>query len=344
MAMSTRTKTVLSVLTVVAVLGGGVVGYLMFTGNTGAIPFLGGARDPAECPLTGVEADREGATGRTAVAVKVENIEEARPQAGLREADVVYEEPVEGGITRFIAIFQCEDADRVGPVRSARLVDPSILTQYGPAIFAYSGGIQRVKSLVERSPLQDLSQDSAPDLYTLDPNRSAPHHVYSDTKTLRRGAEQRNEPPEPVFEFDEAEPERQGSKRGRDVHLPFSSFADVNWDYRGGQDVYVRSHGDVPHTTEDGEQISAANVVVLEVELVDSGVVDAAGNPSPEVVAEGSGKAYIFRNGRLIQGEWRRPGEEDVMEFVDKSGDVIPLAPGTTWIELFPNDLPVEVG
>jgi hypothetical protein len=265
-ALSTRGKTVLSVLAAVVVLGGGVVGYLLFTGKTDAIPFLGGSRVPAECPLT------------------------------------------------------------------------------GKAIFSYSGGIQRVKKFVARSPLQDISQDVAPDLYTLDPNRGAPHNVYSDTETLRSGAKVKRDAPEAVFEYDDEKPERQGSERGREVHLEFSVSSDVYWRYRGGQDRYVRFHGETPHTLEDGEQVSAANVVVLGVKLRDTGIVDAAGNPSPEVVAVGYGKAWVFRNGRLVEGEWRRATEGDVMEIVDADGDVVPLAPGTTWVELFPSDLTVEVG
>ena len=344
MALSTRSKAVLASVSAVVVVAAAGIGYLMFTGQSDAIPFLGGTRDPVSCPLTGEEAANPDLAGRTVLAVKIENSPESRPQAGLNEADVVYEEPVEGGITRFIALYLCQTAERVGPIRSARFVDPVIVSQYGPAVFAYSGGIPQVINDIASAGLQDVGYDTHPDAYTLDPNRSAPHNVYSSTRTLFRAGSDRGSPPEAVFEYDEEPPARQGSRRGRELHLEFSSSSDVYWRYQRNQDRYVRLHGETAHTAEDGQQVAAANVVVMQVELRDTGIVDAAGNPSPEVVAVGRGRAWILRNGRVIEGEWRRGAEGDVTELVDDAGEVIPLAPGTTWVELFPSDLEVEIG
>jgi len=344
LAMSTRGKAVLASVSAVIVVAAVGIGYLMFTGQSDAIPFLGGTRDPARCPLTGEEAANPDLAGRTALAVKIENSPESRPQAGLNEADVVYEEPVEGGITRFIAIYHCQAAERLGPIRSARFVDPVIVSQYGPAVFAYSGGVPQVIDDVASAGLQDVGYDTHPDSYVLDPNRSAPHNVYGSSRILLRAGSDRGSPPEAVFEYDEEPPARQGSKRGRELHLEFSSSSNVFWRYQRNQDRYVRFHDDTPHTAEDGQQVSAANVVVMEVRLQDTGIVDAAGNPSPEVIAVGTGRVSVLRNGRVIEGEWRRGSEGDLTELVDASGDVIPLAPGRTWVELYPNDLVVEIG
>lgn len=344
MALSTRGKAILAGVSAVIVVAGVGIGYLMFTGQSDAIPFLGGTRDPARCPLTGEEAANPDLVGRTVLAVKIENSPESRPQAGLNEADVVYEEPVEGGITRFIALYHCRVAERVGPIRSARFVDPVIISQYGPAVFAYSGGIPQVINDVASAGLQDVGYDTHPDAYTLDPNRSAPHNVYSSTRTLFRAGSDRGSPPEAVFEYEEEPPARQGSTRGRELHLEFSSSSDVYWRYQRNQDRYVRFHGETAHTAEDGQQVSANNVVVMEVALEDTGIVDAAGNPSPEVIAVGTGRAWVLRNGRVIEGEWRRGSQRRLTQIVDSSGEVIPLAPGTTWVELFPSDLEVEIG
>ncbi|HEX6261946.1 MAG TPA: DUF3048 domain-containing protein [Actinomycetota bacterium] len=342
--MSTRGKAVLASISAVIVVAAAGIGYLMFTGQSDAIPFLGGTREPERCPLTGEEAANPAFTGRTVLAVKIENSPESRPQAGLNQADVVYEEPVEGGITRFIALYHCETAERVGPIRSARFVDPVVLRQFGPAVFAYSGGIPQVIQAVADAGLQDVGYDTNPDAYTLDPSRSAPHNVYSSTRILFRSGSDRGTPPEEVFEFDEEPPAREGSRRARELHLDFSPSANVYWRYQRSRDRYVRLHDETPHTSEDGEQVSAANVVVMEVELRDTGIVDAAGNPSPEVVAVGSGRAWVFRNGRVIRGRWERGSEGELTRLVDRGGDVIPLAPGRTWVELFPNDLEVEIG
>lgn len=345
-ALTTRAKALVGTLSAIVVVGAAAAGYLVLSGQGDAIPFLGGTRDePAICPLTNVEAEDEKAAARTPVAVKVENSSESRPQAGLNQADIVYEEPVEGGITRFIAIYHCDTASRIGPVRSARFVDPSILLQYGQPIFGYSGAAGPVINAVAQADgVQDVRQDTHGDAYELDPNRSAPHNVYSSTRDLLRAGSKRGVAPEAVFEYDEEPPARAASKRGREVHLDFSPDADVYWRFDRPSGLYERLHGETPHTMEDGEQVTAANVVVQVVELRDSGIVDAAGNPSPEVVAVGSGDAYVLRDGRLIEGTWERGADGDVTRFLDASGEVIPLAPGRTWVELFPSDLVVEIG
>jgi hypothetical protein len=344
-AMTTRAKAIVSSLTAVVLVGGAVAGYLIFTGKTDGIPFLGGDRRPVVCPLTGEEATNEALAERTVVAVKIENISESRPQAGLNEADIVYEQPVEGGITRFIALYQCENATRLGPIRSARFVDPNVLVQYGPAIFGYSGAIPQVVSdVADTGLLQDVSQEQEADAYELDPNRSAPHNVYSSTKALLAAASDRRSAPESVFEFSEEPPARKGSKRAREVRLPFSSDADVVWRYQRAQGRYVRLHGETPHTAEDGEQVSTQNIVVMMIRLRDTGIIDAAGNPSPEVEVVGSGPVYVIRDGRVIEGTWQRPTLRDTTRFVDRNGDTIPLSPGRTWVELFPNDLEPDIG
>lgn len=344
MALTTRAKALISSLGAVVLVAGAVLGYLMFTGQTDGLPFLGGDRGPATCPLTGEEAPNQNLSGRTAVAVKIENIAEARPQAGLNQADIVYEEPVEGGITRFIALYHCQNAERLGPIRSARLADPVVLMQFGEVAFAYSGAIQQVIDVVARTDIQDIGQDRAPQVYEEDPARSAPHHLYSSTRTLLSAAEARRSPPEPLFEYDEEAPAQQGSQRARQIHLDFSPASDVYWDYRGQQGTYVRRHGETPHTLEDGQQVVADNIVVMVVNLRETGIVDAAGTPSPDVEVVGSGPAHVIRDGRVIRGTWERDGRNDATRLLNRQGDVIPLAPGRTWVELFPSDREVDIG
>lgn len=347
MQLTTRGKALVTTLTAVALVGGAAVGLLIFTGTgeglplISSIPGVGDAEEPPPtCPLTGLEAASAAAAGRTAVGVKVENISGSRPQAGLNDADIVYEQPVEGGITRFLAVYQCREAERIGPIRSARLVDPDLLLQFGDAAFAYSGGVQRVVNEVEASGrLQDVGVVAAPDAYEEDPARPAPHNLYASSRELLQAAGRRRAAPPAIFGFSE-EPPAEGSRRARSVHLDFSPEADVLWRYRPRQGVYLRSHGDEPHTLEDGSRVSATNVVVMVVELRDSGIVDAAGNPSPEVIVEGSGRAFVFRDGRMVRGRWI--GEDAAIRIVDASGEPIPLSPGRTWVELFPETLEVE--
>jgi hypothetical protein len=294
------------------------------------------------CPLTG--AQKKHVPNRPVLAIKVENIPEARPQAGIDKADVVYEEQVEGGITRFIVLFQCGDSSRVGPVRSARLTDPLVLTQYGHPIFGYAGGVPRVVAAVRSAGLKDENFDIAVSAYVRDPNRPEPHNLYTSTKALYKAAHETGGEPKPVFTYDTSLPAR--SKRAAFAHLNFSGYSDVFWRWSAKRQAWLRFHGTSPHTLENGAQVSAKNVVVQVVRYdYSTGISDVIGSPSPEAITVGFGKAYVFRNGRVIVGKWVRSSPSAITQFETKGGTVIPLTPGNTWVELYPSDHPaVQIG
>jgi len=295
---------------------------------------------PPSCPLTGQPAPHGEVPARPALAIKVENLPDARPQAGLDRADVVYEEPVEGGITRFIVVYQCHDAARVGPVRSGRTTDPKVLVQFGRPVMGYAGGQAPVVRAIDQAGLIDENYNIAISAYTRDDTRPAPHNLYTSTRSLWKAAKATEGAPHPVFSYD---PEVAGpSRKARTVHLPFSSYSDVYWTWSRREGAWLRSHGTVPHVLEDGTQVRAANVVVMQVQVRTGPIVDAAGNHSPEVELTGSGKAYVFRDGRMIVGRWERARLKDVTTFVTKAGTEIALAPGVTWVELLPSTIGVQ--
>jgi hypothetical protein len=185
-----------------------------------------------------------------------------------------------------------------------------------------------------------MNYDIAVSAYSRDDSRAAPHNVYTSTGQLWKAAKSRDGAPAPVFSSD---PEvAKPSRKARTVHLPFSSYSDVYWTWSKTQSAWLRSHGTIPHVLEDGTQVSAANVVVMQVEVSSGPIVDAAGNHSPEVELTGSGKAYVFRDGRMIIGRWERETLNDVTTFVSKAGTQIALAPGVTWVELLPSTISVE--
>src|SRR5436305_153336 len=149
------------------VVAGGVAGAVLFLGGKAGVPVASGSEGgsspgasssppPPVCPLTGL-APKSSVPDRRALAVKVENLPAARPQTGLSWADIVYEEPVEAGITRFIAVYQCQDASRIEPVRSGRLTDPDILRQFGRPIFAYAGAVPQVYQKAKAAHLIDVN-------------------------------------------------------------------------------------------------------------------------------------------------------------------------------------------
>jgi len=292
---------------------------------------------PPECPLTGELPPSGAVPDRPALAVKIENYPDARPQAGLRSADIVYEEPVEGGITRFIAIYHCSDETRVGPVRSARAADPDVLEQFGVPVLAFSGGSPNVLRVIREAELVPIDETSGAAAFERDASRAAPHNLYAGTKVLYRAARSQEPAPDPVFTY--AEDIAGPSRRVTIVHLPFSdTYADVWWTWSPKADAWLRSHGDVPHLAEEGGPVSAINVVVQVVDL--SFGPNGGITPRPDLT--GSGKAYVFRDGRMILGRWERPKLDDVTRFLTKDGEEIALAPGQTWVELFPSSLPVQ--
>lgn len=321
------------------------IGALVMTGNAAVVGRVFDrvtGRDapppPPTCPLTGTPAPGGAIPKRPALAIKIENLPEARPQAGLENADVIYEEPVEGGITRFISIFQCHEAPRVGPVRSGRTTDPDVLRQYGKPLLGYAGGANAVAKAIDRSPVTDLSETKVPGAYERDPNRLAPHNLYTSTKKLYSAGRSKARAPRPVFTYGDVAGK---SRKVRTVHLPFSAYSDVYWRWSRADGAWLRSHGTVPHMLEGGVRVSATNVLVQQVKVVPGQIVDAAGNHSPEVSLTGKGKAYLFRNGRMITGKWSRPTLQDQTTFTTRGGDTFVLAPGSTWVELYPNTLPV---
>jgi Protein of unknown function (DUF3048) C-terminal domain len=162
--------------------------------------------------------------------------------------------------------------------------------------------------------------------------------VFTSTDALRDFSDTVGEAPEPVFTFSDDVPE--DAKKGRLLNLNFSPVANVFWKYRNNRDAYLRFHDEDSHELEDGSQVSAANVVVMLVDRETTRITDAAGNPVPNFDLTGRGDLIVFRNGKAIEGTWERRSDEDITQLLDRDGDEIALAPGQTWVELFPTDAP----
>jgi hypothetical protein len=356
MTPTKRGRAILGVLITVLLVGGGAAAVLALGGKAGVGPLANNPTPtgsnpstpttpppPPICPLSGVERSK-GVPQRPALAIKVENIPESRPQTGLSWADIVYEEPVEGGITRFIAVYQCQDASRVEPVRSGRLTDVDILVQFGKPLMGYSGGAGKVVAAIREAGILDISYETsrAASAYHRDANRQAPHNLYTNTKDLYAVGKGLFDPiaPDPIFVYGKRAPK--GADKVTEVHVPFSSSSDVFWKWSSSKKVWLRSHGAVPHVSTDGTQFSATNVIVQVVKTDLTDQTDKNGIRSPRAITVGTGKAYVFRNGRVIKGTWVRDSVDQVTKFLDADGNEIKLAPGQTWVELLPKDKKVS--
>ncbi|WP_324649503.1 DUF3048 domain-containing protein [Georgenia sp. H159] len=287
-------------------------------------------------PLTGVPA--EDLQGRPAIAVKVENTAMARPQTGLGDADVVWEEMVEGGITRFNAVFHSTLPEVVGPVRSLRPMDAGIVAPLGgPQVV--SGGQPMFLDSVHAQGVQLISNDAGDAGFFRSPDRRAPHNLYGRLADLLPQAAATEPPPEQfAFAADGEEPTavRIGEPASA-LRLRFPQTAPGwSWDPASGR--WLRDENGTASTTVDGEVLDARNVVVMRVQIVASAGLDQAGNAVPETVMTGTGEALVASGGHTVAATWTKPSVTDPVTLTTADGGVVELAPGATWVELVPAD------
>jgi hypothetical protein len=299
-----------------------------------ASPASNPAPTPTNCPLTGEDPKRVN-PARPAVAIKVENSPQARPQSGLKEADVVFEEIVEGGITRFLVIFHCHDSRQVGPVRSARFDDPKIARLF-TRVLAFSGANSIVlKELTNQKmvTVEEISSSGA--LFRVPPGTLDIHNLFGDTTKIRKldRAKKAAGPTSGFFEFGRLP---NGAKRARSVRVNFTASNTIEYRWRKG--AWRRYEAGVPFATKGGGGIAVPNVLIQEVRVDRSTrIVDSAGNPSPDIDWLGGGRAFLFRDGRVIKGSWEAKKKGAVIDFVTKRGDPFVFDKGATWVELVPS-------
>lgn len=270
--------------------------------------------------------------------VRVGNEPAARPAAGLSKADVVMEIMVEGGITRLAVVFHSQDADRLGPVRSARLSDlhytpmlQGILVHVG----AQSTVLDRVRAAARGGAFVDVDQFEHADAFDRIGERSAPQNVFSSTQRVRAAAEKaggQGRVTVPALEFGEA---ATGGRSATSFTVPYAGSHRATYVFEGG--TYRR--------TQDGETVDEAtksplridNVVVIKTEFTEQpGIVeDEQGSLSLDVRSTGTGPVVVLRDGQRFDGTWSRQGSE-MYRFVDGGGKPIPLKPGLTWIHVVP--------
>lgn len=277
---------------------------------------------------------------RPALAVKVDNYVAARPQSGLDQADIVFEEPVEGGITRYVAVFQCQNAALVGPIRSARNIDIGILGEFGHPLLVSVGGIQPVLDNIANSPIIENDLRVDPSVIQNPPGRVAPYDTYSSTAALWALQPTQHTPPQPVFQYSANVP---AGVPGASVAIAYPG-ANVVWNYDPATKQYLRFYGSTPDLLSDGVQNSASNVIVQVIQVTygpwlenDLGGLEVQAN----LYQDASGPVAIFRDGVEITGTWSRNALSQPTAFVSQAGTPITLQPGRTWVELVPSTVAV---
>jgi hypothetical protein len=281
-------------------------------------------------PLTGLPDPSGASRNRAALSVKIENTPEARPQSGLDVADVVYEEVVEGGITRFWAIFSSAAPQVVGPIRSVRFMDPNIITPIG-GVVAFSGGTPANVALMRATPTVNVDENNAGDAFFRESTRFAPHNLYGDTAKLwTRGGEP--VPPRPLFTY-LAKGESFVGDGIDQFRVGFNPGYDPTYAWDPATKTWKRSYGSFPFMDVSGKQVAPENVIVQ--------FVNYPAGAEGELIGEG--EAWVFSDNKLLRGKWVKPNAETPTQFLNAFGAPIALTPGRTWVELLPTGSPVDV-
>ncbi|MCC5953551.1 MAG: DUF3048 domain-containing protein [Acidimicrobiia bacterium] len=304
---------------------------------------------PVVAPLTGLEVDT--ALERPALVVKIDNNDgRARPQAGLAEADIVFEELVEGSITRFAAVYHSTDAAAIGPVRSGRSTDIEIVASFNDPLFAFSGANDTFLAMIRSGPLVDAGVGVAPEAYERRPERRAPEDLFTSTGLLWALPVADGPPPEPQFAYSADAPGTSDARPIEGISVRFGSGGVLvthewdeeraGWARRQGGGAGGGASEPTPHVDEEDLVVAPQNVVVLFVDYEDTGIRDSAGALVPEarLVDAAGGAAWILTAEQLVEGRWSRSDLDQPAALTDVAGDPVSLRPGTTWVLLLPTD------
>jgi hypothetical protein len=289
-------------------------------------------------PLTGVPAAQDSpaaeALGGPSLAAKIDNHDAARPQVGLERADLVFEELVEGGLTRYVAVWHSDVPQEIGPVRSIRPMDPDIISPFG-GVVAYSGGQPRFVELMRATGVVNAvhGDPGTEATFYRTPAKWAPHNVL--VKARRLLAEHRGLPAPPQqFAYADsaaaATAAKEGAARSR-VELDFGGgISRPSWRWDADRREYLRSQAGAADLDSNGDQLGATNLLVLRVP-----VDDRLGVPKTELL--GDGEAWISAGGATIHATWSKTSATAPLRLLDDSGVVVRLAPGNSWVELVPD-------
>ncbi|WP_144721330.1 DUF3048 domain-containing protein [Agrococcus jejuensis] len=290
--------------------------------------------EPITAPLTGIEVDAE--IQLPAILAKIDDHPDARPQFGLETTDIVYEELVEGGLTRYVAVWHSNVPQQIGPVRSIRPMDPGIAGPFG-GMMAFSGGqphFVAAMQAVSTSTSVIHGGGTYDAYYSRGGPHAAPHNVILQAAQLQADNAQ-IAPPQPQFAYadDEASPTSQAAGGpASQLSLAFSQSQSRQWGCDASSGRWARGQQGVADLDASGNQLSAANVVVLRVQVIPNGDI-------PQTMLEGYyGDGFVASGCSWVPVTWSKPDIATPIQILDASGQPVVLTPGNTWVELVPNE------
>jgi hypothetical protein len=320
----------------VLIIGGGVAAALYFLNKPAPVPPAQIADPEPEpepivyySPLTGKEVKSLAATTQAVTGVMIENSPDARPQSGLKGSGVVFEAVAEGGITRFLALYQQEKPTLIGPVRSVRSYYVDWVAAFNASI-AHVGGSPKALAIVRSGGYRDIDQFFNAGTYWRATDRYAPHNVYTNFKNLDALNKAKGYTTSKFTGFvrdDSTAAEKTTATR---ISITISSATyNSSYIYNAKSNTYYRSQGGAAHNDREKGRIAPRVVIAMELPMYE----DRSGRTTGSI---GSGKVYIFQNGIVKKGTWKKSSRTAQITFTDKDGDPIPLARGQTWITAVP--------
>ncbi len=286
------------------------------------LPVSAPAATPAEpsptrtYAMTGLDAPSDWRP-QPVLAVKVDNTIEGRPQQGIGMADMVIEEPVEGGLTRLAAFFESKLPDSVGPVRSVRISDVGLVAPVEATVVA-SGGAPDSLAAYQAAGITVVDESSS--AMMRDPNRLAPYNLFADLTQIDRGGVGQD-PKKPYFQFGSTK--LAPGATVKQVQITFSPSRSESWAWRSAGFWEQR---DLP--------FRPTTILILTVRTQDTGERDAAGSPIPEVITSGSGAGFLLIDGQARPILWGKRSPTSPFQFTTEAGLVIAIPPGKTWLAL----------
>ena len=265
------------------------------------------------------------------LAVKIDNIKEARPSTGLRSADIIYVLPVEGGLSRLMAVFSSRFPPVIGPVRSAREDDLELLRQFGRPAFAYSGATPHLLPFVHRAPIVDLyaGLGNVASAYFRNSKRVAPHNLYARSAALLADAHGASKARDIGFRFG-PQPSGGQATASYSVSYPAASFT-FRWSASAGR--WLVWMDGAPTLATEGGQLGGSTVIIQYTQITTSRFLEAGSRP-PYAVSIGSGRAVVLRNGQEFTVRWSRPSADGGTTYTLPDGRRMLFAPGQVWVVL----------
>ena len=303
---------------------------LSLTGTTD-LPKLSLAREEAKNFFTGLAGEN-----RQILVVKIDDTNAAHPQIGIEDADLVYVEQVEGGLTRLAAIYTSKLPPLIGPIRSARISDIELLAQFGRVGFAYSGAQSKMRPVIAEANLENLSAErNPPSIYGKDPNRIGPVDMILKPELL---LERANANPKirietataSIFAFGDA-PKGETNTAIAKIKWPSAKY-ELRWD--SANEKWLIYFNEKPNMAANGDHLYADTAIIQIVSITPSIYGDKFGEITPFSKTTGSGKAVMLRDGFSYQISWQRNLETDVTTWKSEDGGVANFKPGRTWIFL----------